>query len=109
MENQNNINTEVEEIEMPSEFEVIGVKFKPAGKTYYFSPEGMKFQLDDKVIVRTSRGIEFGFVACENKSFHPLKLFPLCARLKELLQTMISSVMNQINSWKSRLLILAFR
>ena len=76
MENQNNINTEVEEIEMPSEFEVIGVKFKPAGKTYYFSPEGMKFQLDDKVIVRTSRGIEFGFVACENKIVPSSEIVP---------------------------------
>ena len=69
MENQNineNENVITEE-QLPEEAEVVGVKFKAAGKTYFFSPEGMKFQLDDKVIVRTSRGIEFVFVAEENK------------------------------------------
>ena len=54
--------------ELPENVEVVGVKFKPAGKTYYFSPEGMNFRTDDKVIVRTARGIEFGFVAAENKT-----------------------------------------
>ncbi len=75
MENQNNIDIEIEEA-LPSEVEVVGVKFKSAGKTYYFSPEGMKFKLDDKVIVRTSRGIEFGFVASENKIVPSSEIVP---------------------------------
>lgn len=47
--------------------EVIGVKFKEIGKTYYFSPKGKKFNVNDNVIVPTSRGTEFGTVCAENK------------------------------------------
>lgn len=67
MNEQNNIEEIDINEERPTEYEVIGVKFKSAGKTYYFSPEGKKYKIDDKVIVRTSRGIEFGFVVSDNK------------------------------------------
>jgi cell fate regulator YaaT (PSP1 superfamily) len=40
--------------------EVVGVRFKQAGKVYYFSPGDMKLAKSDKVIVETTRGIEFG-------------------------------------------------
>ncbi|MCR5177170.1 MAG: stage 0 sporulation family protein [Anaerovibrio sp.] len=39
---------------------VVGVRFKRAGKIYYFSPGNMDIQQDDDVIVETARGIEFG-------------------------------------------------
>ena len=38
--------------------EIIGVRFKNAGKTYYFSPKGEKITSADKVIVETARGVE---------------------------------------------------
>jgi cell fate regulator YaaT (PSP1 superfamily) len=41
---------------------VIGVRFKKAGKIYYFDPDGHPVQPDQFVIVETSRGIEFGKV-----------------------------------------------
>lgn len=41
---------------------VVGVRFKKAGKIYYFSPEGMEIEKDDGVIVETARGTEFGIV-----------------------------------------------
>lgn len=47
--------------------EVIGVKFKPAGKTYYFDPQGNKYEQDENVIVETARGVEMGFVAFSNR------------------------------------------
>lgn len=47
--------------------EVIGVKFNKAGKIYYFDPKGQKLSIDDGVVVETSRGVEFGFVAVANK------------------------------------------
>jgi len=47
--------------------EVIGVRFKEMGKVYYFDPSGKKLSMDDKVIVETSRGIECGEVAMENR------------------------------------------
>jgi cell fate regulator YaaT (PSP1 superfamily) len=40
--------------------EVVGVRFKQAGKVYYFSPGDLKLAKYDKVIVETTRGIEFG-------------------------------------------------
>lgn len=39
---------------------VIGVRFKKAGKIYYFSPGEMDIQKDEYVIVETARGVEFG-------------------------------------------------
>jgi len=39
---------------------VVGVRFKKAGKIYYFSPEGLSIKKFDNVIVETARGIEFG-------------------------------------------------
>ena len=41
---------------------VVGIRFKKAGKIYYFDPEDIKIQKDDYVIVETIRGIEFGYV-----------------------------------------------
>lgn len=45
---------------------VIGVRFKPTGKMYYFDP--LEFQLNpgDHVIVETSRGTEYGEVVMGN-------------------------------------------
>ncbi len=39
--------------------EVISVKFKNGGKSYYFSPEGVTVAAGDHVIVETSKGMEF--------------------------------------------------
>lgn len=47
--------------------EIIGVKFKENGKTYYFAPEGYTVAAGDRVIVETARGIEYGFVTEGNK------------------------------------------
>jgi cell fate regulator YaaT (PSP1 superfamily) len=41
-------------------FKVIGVRFKKAGKIYYFDPENLPVETDQFVIVETSRGIEYG-------------------------------------------------
>jgi len=43
---------------------VVGVRFKPVTKVYYFDPTPFEnFQMEDRVIVETSRGIELGTVA----------------------------------------------
>ena len=39
---------------------VVGVRFKKAGKIYYFDPVDMNIQKDTYVVVETARGIEFG-------------------------------------------------
>ena len=59
--------------------EIVGVRFKGAGKVYYFDPDEKPFSKGDHVIVETARGIECGEVAMENREIedkdivHPLK------------------------------------
>lgn len=60
-------------------YKVIGVRFKKAGKIYYFDPLDYELNIDDYVIVETARGIEYGKVAIsvqqvdENDVVLPLK------------------------------------
>lgn len=46
---------------------VIGVRFRTAGKIYYFDPAGMEIKTGDNVIVETARGIEYGYVVLGNR------------------------------------------
>ena len=41
---------------------VVGVRFKHAGKIYYFDPADTEVAKDDHAIVETARGIEYGEV-----------------------------------------------
>ena len=41
---------------------VVGVRFRTAGKIYYFDPKNYKMEEGDHVIVETARGVEFGTV-----------------------------------------------
>ncbi|MFA5629039.1 MAG: stage 0 sporulation family protein [Dehalococcoidales bacterium] len=43
--------------------DVVGVRFKKAGKVYSFDPSGFELKLGDNVIVETARGMEVGQVA----------------------------------------------
>ncbi|MBQ2704274.1 MAG: stage 0 sporulation family protein [Clostridia bacterium] len=47
--------------------EVISVRFKDAGKAYYFDPKGEKFTKGENVIVETSRGLVYGEVTTANQ------------------------------------------
>ncbi len=44
---------------------VTGVKFKTAGKVYFFDPDQFNVQVGDNVIVETARGLEFGTISME--------------------------------------------
>jgi cell fate regulator YaaT (PSP1 superfamily) len=58
---------------------VVGVRFKQAGKIYYFDPGEIVLQVEDHVIVETARGMEFGTVVigprqvAEEQIVQPLK------------------------------------
>ena len=41
---------------------VVGVRFKRAGKVYYFDPDQLEIEGGMNVIVETARGVEFGEV-----------------------------------------------
>lgn len=47
--------------------EVIGIRFKKAGKIYYFNPNGITAEFGDKIIVETVRGMEIGIVEVPSK------------------------------------------
>ena len=58
---------------------VIGVRFRTAGKVYFFDPLQLEIKRGDHVIVETARGIEFGTVVAgvheveDDKVIQPLK------------------------------------
>ncbi len=58
---------------------VIGVRFRKAGKVYYFSPGDEDIKIGQHVIVETARGVEYGYVVLgthevdEKKVVQPLK------------------------------------
>lgn len=58
---------------------VIGVRFRTAGKIYFFAPGELDVKLGDNVIVETARGVEFGRVVSgpkevpEEEVVQPLK------------------------------------
>jgi len=59
--------------------DVVGVRFKRAGRIYYFDPAGIDVEVNDYVIVETSRGEELGCVVIapnqvlESEVVKPLK------------------------------------
>ncbi len=46
---------------------IVGIRFRPAGRIYYFDPQGASYSTGQYVIVETSRGIEAGRVVIASK------------------------------------------
>ena len=62
---------------------VIGVRFRTAGKIYYFAPGKYDIKRGDHVIVETARGVEYGTVVGEPKDIEDDKVIkPLKAVLR---------------------------
>ncbi|WP_077369404.1 PSP1 domain-containing protein [Anaerosalibacter sp. Marseille-P3206] len=55
---------------------VVGVRFKSAGKIYYFDPDELDIKEEDHVIVETARGIEFGHVVVGLKQVTEEEIVP---------------------------------
>ena len=59
--------------------DIVGIRFKRAGRVYYFDPSGIDLEINDQVIVNTSRGLESGRVVIaprqvlDNEITEPLK------------------------------------
>ena len=53
---------------------IIGVRFRTAGKIYYFDPAGKQIKRGDHVIVETARGIEYGYVVLGNRQVEDSKV-----------------------------------
>ncbi|MCQ2551182.1 MAG: stage 0 sporulation family protein [Clostridia bacterium] len=71
---------------------VAGIRFKTAGKVYYFDPDNLKVKAGDNVIVETARGLEFGTVTMdpeemdEKDIIQPLKKIIRIAGEKDIAQ-----------------------
>ena len=71
---------------------VIGVRFRTAGKIYFFDPVNFEIKRDDHVIVETARGIEFGTVVSgvseveDSRVVQPLKPVIRIANQRDLEQ-----------------------
>lgn len=53
---------------------IVGIRFKQAGKIYYFNPGDFELALNDHVIVETARGLEFGTVIIAPREVHEKKV-----------------------------------
>jgi cell fate regulator YaaT (PSP1 superfamily) len=63
--NQNNIDNQDSTTPVttpPNYVKVVGIRFKKAGRIYYFDPRDLEINLNDYVIVETARGLEVGRV-----------------------------------------------
>ncbi|WP_277300965.1 PSP1 domain-containing protein [Veillonella montpellierensis] len=71
---------------------IVGVRFKKAGKIYYFSPGTINLELHDGVIVETARGLEYGTVVigprmvADDAVVQPLKTVIRKATAKDMKQ-----------------------
>lgn len=64
--------------------DVVGIRFKEAGKTYYFAPGSGELEAGERVIVETARGQEMGTVVIPKRDIPEEKL---TLPLKKVLRT----------------------
>ena len=78
---------------------VVGIRFKPVGKIYYFNPEQTVLEVGDGVIVETTRGVEYGTVVLPEKEIDEEKFnMPI----KSILRKATDEDKNQVEENKSR-------
>lgn len=64
--------------------EIVGIRFREAGKIYYFDPAGMSVPFGAPVIVETARGSEYGFCAISNRMIPVSKLTAPLKKIERL-------------------------
>lgn len=79
--------------------QVISVKFKDSGKSYYFSPDRKTYNVGDNVIVETSNGLAFGTVSEKNHEVEEDKVVP---PLKKALRIANENDMQRISENKAK-------
>ena len=78
---------------------VIGVRFKKAGKIYYFDPAGLDIEKGNFVVVETARGIEFGECVIGLKEINENDVI---APLKSVLRDATDSAIEKHNQNKEK-------
>jgi len=65
-DNKADNDTDSEDTKIEPMVEVVGIRFKASGKTYYFDPKSITLKAGTHAIVDTARGLEYGEVALGN-------------------------------------------
>src|SRR6266496_5883842 len=78
---------------------IVGIRFRPAGRIYYFDPQGQTFTTGQYVIVETVRGIEAGRVVIAAKK---LAESDLSDPLKPVLRLASEDELRLMLSFKSK-------
>lgn len=80
---------------------VVGVRFKKAGKIYYFDPDGRELERGTGVIVETARGVEFGTVELGNRTVSDDKVVQPLKKV-ERVATESDIEKNELNKQKAK-------
>jgi cell fate regulator YaaT (PSP1 superfamily) len=78
---------------------IVGIRFRPAGRIYYFDPQGQTFTTGQYVIVETVRGVEAGRVVIASKK---LAESDLTDPLKPVLRLATEDELRMMLSYKSK-------
>ncbi len=79
--------------------EIVEIKFKKNGKTYYFDPAGLTLSAGTSIMVETARGIEIGEIVCANKKIDESKIV---SPLKPVLRIATESELKQAEENKQK-------
>src|SRR5436853_1370082 len=78
---------------------ITGIRFRPAGRIYYFDPQGQSYTTGQYVIVETVRGVEAGRVVIESRK---LAESDLSDPLKPILRLATEDELRMMLSFKSK-------
>lgn len=78
---------------------VLGIRFRPAGRIYYFDPQDQQFRNGQYVIVETARGVEAGRVVLADKR---VLLSELTDPLKPILRLSTDDDLRSLLSFKKK-------
>src|SRR5579871_6341202 len=78
-----------------------GVAFKRVAKSYWFDPNGLELQEDDRVVVETTRGLELGVVKITPREIIPEEIQSALKRVLRLASD-VDLLQEQRNREKSR-------
>src|SRR5437868_5345520 len=78
---------------------ITGIRFRPAGRIYYFDPQGVAYTTGQYVIVETVRGVEAGRIVIASKKLAESELSDL---LKPVLRLASEDELRVMLSFKSK-------
>ena len=78
---------------------IVGVRFKTAGKIYYFDPAELEINLNSHLVVETARGIECGLVVITNREVDDAEII---SPLKKVIRIATEEDIEHLNENKKK-------